>query len=179
MVVATTMYTTEELKQLITRGDPSTFYLRPAKTPGATYKVLWAKLRPNLVYSRRSCKVDILIPGTLNIPFVPPSLVPMIDELPVMPIISLLLLKLQGWEDHRNSTRSDMQHKQYMDIRDINQLLQIASQREARLEDELGWLPQEFVDTGRERLARYLQTIRPMHASRWAEIGFEVNVLIL
>ncbi|KAI0700211.1 hypothetical protein BC835DRAFT_1304235 [Cytidiella melzeri] len=179
LVVLTSIHTTEALKLLISRSDPSTFYLRPSKKVGETYKILYARLSPTLFYSRRSCKVDILIPGIINIPSVPPTLIHTMSELPVMPIIPLLLLKLQGWEDHRTSSRSDMRQKQYVDIRDIEQLLRIAVERGANLADDLGWLPQEFVSTGRARLARFLETLRPAHATRWAEIGFEVNEEIL
>jgi len=175
LVVLTTSHTTEDLKLLLSQIAPSTFYLRPPKSIGATYKVLFAKLRGNIHYSRRSCKVDILIPGVLNIPQIPPAHILHIDDLPVMPLIPLLLLKLQGWSDHRASSRSDMQQKQYMDIRDITQLLQIAVMRGARLEDAIEWLPQEFVVAGRARLARYLETLRPSQTSNWVEIGFEID----
>lgn len=68
-----------------------------------------------------------------------------------------------------------MQQKQYVDVRDISQLLQIAVSRGARLQDDLGWLPAEFVDAGRQRLARYLETLRPANAELWVQVGFQVG----
>ncbi|KAI0340247.1 hypothetical protein BDW22DRAFT_1334536 [Trametopsis cervina] len=176
IVVLTSAYTTEDLKLFLTRVEPSTFYLVASRQIGATYKVLWARLKGNLVHSRRSCKVDILIPGVLNIPHIPTANIITINELPLMPLIPLLLLKLQGWSDHRESSRSDMQAKQYVDVRDITQLLRICVTRGARLEDVVGWLPREFVDAGRERLARYLETLRPAQAHLWRDVGFEVTI---
>ncbi|KAI0088398.1 hypothetical protein BDY19DRAFT_994295 [Irpex rosettiformis] len=175
IVVLTSNHTTEDLKLFISRADPSTFYLRPSKKVGETYKILWARLRGNVFYTRRSCKVDILIPGILNIPSVPHHLVINLNNLPVMPIIPLLMLKLQGWEDHRLSSRFDMQQKQYVDIRDISQLLQVAINRGETLQDELVWLPEEFIDAGRVRLAKYLEILRPTNAGSWKVVGFEVN----
>lgn len=89
-----------------------------------------------------------------------------------MPIIPLLILKLQGWDDHRESTRTDMRAKQYVDIRDISQLLRIAVGQGASVESASEWLPADFVDAGRERLARYLEIVRPVQSQSWKEIGF-------
>ncbi|KAF7797996.1 hypothetical protein EIP86_009205 [Pleurotus ostreatoroseus] len=111
IVVITYQLSTEALKELLVKQASTSFYLRPAQTPGATYKVLFAKLAPR-GHRKRSCKVDVLVPGILNIPFVPTQHIVSLEDLPVMPLIALLLLKLQGWEDHRLSGRSDMQQKQ-------------------------------------------------------------------
>lgn len=168
-MVMTSAYTTEDLKRMLV-GKNSSFYLRPSRKVGETYKLVFYTLQPNFRYSRRSCKVDILIPGILNIPHISTYDIREIDNLPVMPLIPLLLLKLQGWADHRDSSRSDMQQKQYADIRDISQLVQIAIQSGVTLGDALDWLPTDFVDAGRARLARFLEIVRP--SQTWTEIGF-------
>ncbi|KAJ3536286.1 hypothetical protein NM688_g6859 [Phlebia brevispora] len=173
LIVVTSSYTTEMLKQLLVSTARATFYLRPAKTPGATYKVLFAKLSPG-DFRYRSCKVDILVPGILNIPSVPSHHILRIDGLPVMPLIALLLLKLQGWEDHRTSSRWDMQQKQYVDVRDINQLLQIAVGRGENVRNAT-WLPQDFITTGQERLNRFLSVLRPASSQSWKTIGFDTD----
>lgn len=175
IVVMTYVYSTETLKQHLVKQAGATFYLRPAKTPGATYKVLFAHLPPR-GHRKRSCKVDILVPGVLNIPFVSSHNIVRLESLPVMPLISLLLLKLQGWEDHRLSSRSDMQQKQYVDIRDIQQLLQIAVQRREDV-TLTTWLPREFVEAGQERLKRFLEIIRPTSSDLWNVIGFDTDGL--
>lgn len=168
----TQLHSTEYLKQLLATKASRTFYLRPAKTAGATYKVLFAHLKSRGSF-RRSCKVDVLIPGVLNIPFVDDHRIVHINNFPVMPLAALLLLKLQGWSDHRASARTDMQQKQYVDVRDVNQLLQIAVDKGVDIRTET-WLPQSFVEAGQEMLSRYLNALRPRSAHQWKSIGFDV-----
>ena len=169
----TSIYDTEYLKALLAKGQPKTFYLHAARTPGATYKVLFARLRP-LLSMKRFCKVDVLIPGVLNIPHIDNFRILRIDGLPVMPLLPLLLLKLQGWSDHRASTRLDMQQKQYVDIRDINQLLQIVVEKKEDVR-RATWLPQTFVAAGQEMLSRYLAIVRPASMQLWQNIGFDIG----
>ncbi|KAI0095210.1 hypothetical protein BDY19DRAFT_988973 [Irpex rosettiformis] len=92
LVVLTTAYDQERLKALLVERD-TTFYLSPAKTFGATYKVLWARLGYSFLPCD-SCKVDVLIPGIMNIPDVPNQRIVTIDRFPVMPIIPLLSSRL-------------------------------------------------------------------------------------
>ncbi|KAI0803200.1 hypothetical protein BC629DRAFT_1438256 [Irpex lacteus] len=114
IVILTTSYDTERLKAMLVARDP-TFYLRPAKTFGATYKVLWARIGYSYAQSD-ACKVDILTPGIMNIPDVPREHIVTIDGFPVMPMIPLLLLKLQAWTDHRAATKPYLHDKQYQDV---------------------------------------------------------------
>lgn len=174
IVVMTNLYTTEYIKNMISRNPG--FYLRPSKKPGETYKVLYYRLQPNLLYDRRSCKVDILIPGIMNIPHISSDRLVWKNTLPVLPILVLLLLKLQGWSDHRASTRSDMQQKQYVDIRDINQLVATAARSGEHISQAF-WLPDTFLARGREHLSMYLRIVRPAVTTPWIEIGFDVPEL--
>jgi len=176
VIVMTTTYTTEHLKALL--GRTPGFYLRPSGKPGETYKILYYRLQPNFLYSRRSCKVDILIPGIMNIPLLPSERIVWKETLPVLPLLVLLLLKLQGWSDHRASTRSDMQQKQYVDIRDINQLVVVAARSGEHL-SRVPWLPDAFLAQGYEHLALYLRIVRPAVTSYWREIGFDIVELSL
>ena len=66
-----------------------------------------------------------------------------------------------------------MQLKQYVDVRDINQLLQIAVEKREDVRDAT-WLPEGFVIAAQERLNRYISTLRPLSANLWREIGFQV-----
>ena len=163
----TSTYGQETLKTYLTQKDTS-FYTRPAKTPGATYRVLFYKLSG----FRRSCKVDVLVPeGDMNIPNVPSQHIVTLSGLPVMPLIPQLLLKLQAWSDHRVATRSDLQAKQYVDIRDVDALLAIAVRMGARAEDA-SWLPQLHFTKARERLSRYTWIASPETGSQWKKLGF-------
>ena len=178
LVVLTKIYGQESLKEMLVRGDPR-FYLVPSKTPFATYRVLWYKLtewssayaqtRIRAIYD---CKVDVLVPeGDMNIPNVPSQHIVTLSGLPVMPLIPQLLLKLQAWSDHRVATRSDLQVKQYVDIRDVDALLAIAVRMGARAEDA-SWLPQLHFTKARERLSRYTWIASPETGSQWKKLGF-------
>ncbi|KAI0792337.1 hypothetical protein C8Q75DRAFT_752408 [Abortiporus biennis] len=175
IIVMSNIYTTEQLKQMLVRGN-KLFYTRPAKTPGATFKVLFHKLPVREYHDvpRRYCKVDLLIPGVLNIPFISSERIVRLGSLPVLPIIPLLLLKLQGWSDHRASTRADLVAKQYTDIRDVAELLRIVVERGEHLDQAVEWLPAEFIDAAKERLTRYFEIVRPSQSvtQNWSTIGF-------
>ena len=169
-------YSQETLKEILVRED-SNFYLVRSKNWRATYRVLWYRLSAN-TYPRPSvdCKVDILIPGILNIPNVPQERVRTIEGLPVMPMIPQLLLKLQGWSDHRASSRSDMQLKQYVDVDDIDQLLAIAVDEGASVgAAECRWLPGSMTGAASARLWSYTLRASAGKKDQWRKIGFELR----
>lgn len=163
------LWDAETLKLKITQVD-SSFYCERPNNPAATYMKLYFRLSGNALFSKRACKVDIFLPGTLNLPFIPEVRVDRIQGLPVMPIIPLLLMKLQGWEDWRNRPIPEKREKQYTDIRDVQELLEIACMRGAAIHD-VWWLPREFVTEGKKRLARYLQ----LQVELWNKLGVDVG----
>ncbi|TFK51206.1 hypothetical protein OE88DRAFT_1659024 [Heliocybe sulcata] len=165
LVVMTSTYSQEELKELIRRAD-SRFYLVPSKKLFATYKVFYFRLTG----IRRSCKVDILLPGIMNIPTISSGRIVRVHDIPVMPLSAVLLLKLQGWSDHKGSTRPDMIEKQYVDERDITQLLRIAATQGLWMPGE-SWLPSEFLGTAHDRLLQFAEEY-PSSAPSWEAIGF-------
>lgn len=177
LVVLTNNYDQEELKQLLVDGDGD-FYLVPSQNPSATYSILWCRLpsytsgRRGRGRAQRGCKVDILVPGVLNIPNVPRRRIKMISGLPVMPLIPLLLLKLQGWSDHRDSRRADMQEKQYVDAEDIQELLEIAVERGQQVwQDNLSWMPRSLVWDSEVRVEEFREEY-PESMMDWEAIGF-------
>jgi len=153
----------EEIKRRLVSVNPS-FFLVPSTNPRNTYKVLWYNLRAASSHLRPShaCKVDILVPGVLNIPSVPKDHVVYSSikgaSIPVMPFLPLLLLKLQGWADHRISHRMDFRNKQYIDVRDIYELLRIAVQNSDLHVQNESWLPESFVAAGRRRVVQFILT---------------------
>ncbi|KAI0672063.1 hypothetical protein C8Q78DRAFT_1024839 [Trametes maxima] len=173
VVVFTERYDQEDLKAILV-GEDSDFYLVDSRDPSADYQVLWYCLPSGRRGGRRACKVDILVPGVLNIPFVPRRRVKVISRLPVMPLIPLLLLKLQGWSDHRESYREDMQEKQYVDVEDIHELLGIAIDRGQRAwQDNLNWVPHELLGDAQQRVYDYVAEY-PNSREDWEAIGFDV-----
>lgn len=172
-MVMTESHTQEELKQILARDRGSGFYTRAPRTYGATYRVLFCTLPGD----KRSCKVDVVIQGTMEIPLIPSSRFTYAQGLPIMPIIPLLILKLKGWDDHRLSGRTDFRQKQYVDVGDINMLLQIAVQEGENLGTDRAHLPNDFVLKGNERLSKFIEIVRPGRTSieSWHTIGFEVS----
>ncbi|KAH8094710.1 hypothetical protein BXZ70DRAFT_355039 [Cristinia sonorae] len=150
IVVMTYAHDTEELKRILVLHSPRSFQLRPSRKRGATYKILYYTF-----HSYKSCKVDILIPGIMNIPDIPSRRIPIIDGLPAMTFMPLLLLKLQAWDDHRKSERIDYRMKQHTDARDIQELLKIARERHEHKRDAL-WLPMSFLVAAEGRVASFI-----------------------
>jgi len=144
------------------------FFLVPSKKWYATYKVLWHG------YPFRRCKVDILVPGIMNIPRVPGDRVEHQGGFPVMPLLPLLMLKLQAWEDHRNHHEGYMQVKQYVDISDIRSLLKIARRKGIRYGDPTqSWIPSTFVAETKRRVTLWAARVGDTENADWAAIGFE------
>ncbi|KAK0430472.1 hypothetical protein EV421DRAFT_283233 [Armillaria borealis] len=162
-------FTQEELKRRVVAANTS-FYLIASKDPYATYKVLWYRL-PGY---RRSCKVDLLFPGIMNIPPVPSNSIVHrrhpsdYQTLPLMPFIPLLLLKLQAWMDHGESPKYYMNAKQPTDVRDITELLNIFVT--AGNLGELGsWIPESFLKAGRSRRREFVK-LYPHTANHWSRV---------
>ncbi|KAI0752461.1 hypothetical protein C8Q80DRAFT_1267008 [Daedaleopsis nitida] len=178
LVILSTLYDQETLKRILVREDPH-FYLVSSKNPRATYKVLWYSLATRSYrypLPTIDCKVDILIPGVLDVPDVPLPRVLTLSGLPVMPLVPQLLLKLQGWSDHRLSHRSDMQAKQYVDIRDIDALLEIALEKGARVKggEEDDWIPESMITLANTRLRFYTRYASRYSVGKWRTLGLSV-----
>ncbi|EKM57340.1 uncharacterized protein PHACADRAFT_255052, partial [Phanerochaete carnosa HHB-10118-sp] len=107
----------------------------------------------------------------MNIPAVPTASVLRIDELPVMPLIPLILLKLQAWEDHLLASKFYLRVKHYTDAADLAQLLPIAIRRGNSIRQE-SWIPETFVAAARKRLEVYLVWY-PTQARQWEQIGLK------
>jgi len=165
-----TSWDVEDVKQLLERENEN-FFLVPSTNPRNTYQVLWYSLSTR---NFRACKVDILVPGTVDIPQIPISSTTYTsdrDRIPLVPFMVLLLLKLRGWDDHRNHHRQDMIDKQHVDVQDINELLGMCND-EDHLSNE-SWLPKWFIKKSRKRVRQYVNSF-PNSANDWRSIGFEV-----
>ncbi|KAH8094705.1 hypothetical protein BXZ70DRAFT_354824 [Cristinia sonorae] len=167
ILVLSTQYHTESLKQYIA-GQSSNFFLRDSQKIGATYKILYCRIG-----SAQECKVDILTPGILNIPHIPTNRLLFSDKLPVMPIIPLLLLKLQTWANHCDSDMPGKRAKVPYDVQDVDQLLGIAISRDdEQMSQAATWLPAAFIQAGRNHAVRYLQeSSTSKTANDWRSIG--------
>ncbi|KAL0578771.1 hypothetical protein V5O48_003224 [Marasmius crinis-equi] len=163
----------EDIKVLVVETDDN-FYLVPSTNPRATYQKLFY-----LLPGRRSCKVDILLPGRatdLNIPVIPRDEVEYIDpygDIPVMPFIPLLLMKLQGWIDHREAVESHKRAKVPRDVTDLFQLLRLAVDSYEFDLSHADWLPYHFLETAGERVEVFVEK-HPESTTYWREIGFDI-----
>jgi hypothetical protein len=168
----TESYGQEQIKALLVAQDPK-FFLARSRNRRATYQILYYRL-----HSRGFCKVDILLPGIMDIPSVPLSRITYtrIPGVPVMPLLAVLLLKLQGWTDHRDSEREDFQEKQYMDVDDIRETLAILRRvyPKETLKSE-SWIPPSFVNAAKWRVDEFVEAF-PDTKERWRDIGFDVPV---
>ena len=119
--------------------------------------------------------MDILLPGVLNIPFVPTNLITRIGGIPLMPLFAVLLLKLQGWTDHRDSEREDWREKQHVDVKDIEELLEIVVDKYPdQVIDRQRWVPDSMIHVAQNRVDEFVE-ILPETVDDWLDIGFEVD----
>jgi len=161
----------ESLKQILVDEDDN-FFLVDSQNPDATYQVLWYRISSDV-----RCKVDILTTGqstSLNIPRVPNNRIQYIHphkDLPVMPLLALLLLKLQGWVDHRHSLRNYEQAKVQQDVTDIREMLRIAVEEEVNIDDwDSKWMPRWFVNQMIERVEEHIRKF-PGSQIYWESLG--------
>ncbi|QRV98116.1 PTCB-BRCT domain protein [Ceratobasidium sp. AG-Ba] len=163
----------EELKRILVNAD-SQFYLIPAKNPLDTYKVLWFRTS-----SDARVKVDLLQPGIMSIPSFSPSEIEYKStqattysstraRIPVAPFGLVLLLKLQAWEQHKDSSEYRFREKQHTDSRDIDVLLPLAAASNANFDS----LPEEFLQEAHRRVILYTRTF-PSSDEGWKRLGFK------
>ncbi|GBE84653.1 hypothetical protein SCP_0606320 [Sparassis crispa] len=177
----------ERLKQMLIEGDSSFFLRAPSRNQNADYRVLWYKLSSRPEQRERKCKVDILVPGLMSLPRVPVEHITDVVvsprpgqahqvALPVMPLVPLLLMKLKGWKDHRDSDQAHMQVKQGDDVNDIARLLRIVKNQGAFgvRHSSLNWLPDEFVAEAHGRVHEFVKRF-PALAEKWEQLDFEVR----
>ncbi|KAI0321528.1 hypothetical protein OF83DRAFT_1051136 [Amylostereum chailletii] len=169
IVVMTNRYDPEYIKQSLVDADDR-FFTTASVDRTATYRKLYFRL-PGFASSGRRIKVDILVPPTLEIPWVSPAEIIPIDGIPVMPLFPLLVLKLQGWWDHRRSNRADFRAKESSDIEDIRGLVAEAKVERLWLSDETEW-GDDFMDMGEMLVGKFMRIEGFKRAFR--NLGFNV-----
>lgn len=153
----------EDIKRRIVAADLA-FFLVASTNYRNSYKILWYNLGAPGSPGLCACKVDILIPGVMSIPRISPGQrvsfkqrenKPLVPQ--VMPLLPLLLLKLQAWSDHRSALYRDKIVKQYVDVVDIEELLEIClgKMKEHLKGARVLGLPTPFVEAGKRRIAEF------------------------
>lgn len=170
VVVCHTGYDPEGIKQAIVDADDR-YFLKPSRRRDATHEVLFCRL-PGWRAYRRCVKVDILVPPTLELPEINSSEISVINDIPVMPLFDLLVMKTQGWWHHRTSQRKDFRAKVGADVTDIDALLDRADDENISYQDESGAYRHsyEFMDYALTLARKFVR----QHGQRgkWRSIGF-------
>ena len=128
----------------------------------------------------RCVKVDILTSGTMIFPEGGTVGLPeilefdtfQIDDIPVMPLFDLLVMKTQGWWHHSISSRGDYQAKVDLDVVDIDALLDRAKEEGVDYDDESEVFrhSSEFMEWALELADLFVQ--RHRGRGKWRAIGF-------
>ncbi|CAA7265042.1 unnamed protein product [Cyclocybe aegerita] len=167
--------TAAELKELVLRTNSRNFFLKMPRDPTAEYRILWYRKH----YLGAECKVDILVPGTMYLPFLYPDCVRWISGVPLAPFPVVFLHKVQGWDDHRlaeDAYNKGKQHKDAGDLRRMLALKQFAEEVRKEIKFTPGFMPyfgEEFMKLTRERVKAHCQAF-PDRARDWEALGFEV-----
>ena len=183
-MIVKTRTSAETIKDSIVSRDDR-YYLVPSTNPQNTYQVLWFRLTAvdserelvGRATKERSCKVDILIPGTISIPWIPYDRIIRHDDrpsIPLTPIVTLIMLKLRGWADHKNDPRKDIREKLKRDEDDLEEMLTLAV-NEWDIRSTEDWWPWWFVSEGDKRIADFVKEW-PGSKAYWNELGFDLDV---
>ncbi|KAH0578364.1 hypothetical protein H2248_003978 [Termitomyces sp. 'cryptogamus'] len=168
--------TAEELKRNLVVLDPYHFFTTPSKDPQAAYCILWYRLtNAPAQTAQTACKIDLLLPGTLNLPNFPPSLIHWDEGLPLVPFSLLLVQKLQAWDDHRRSRNPIKWQRQRTDMEDLDGLTCLSSfdsLKSSQPWSDTTLFSPEFQKLTKERVINYCTSF-PSSAPAWTSIGFE------
>ncbi|KAK0231910.1 hypothetical protein EDD85DRAFT_775252 [Armillaria nabsnona] len=170
----------EAVKECLVNHDPFHFSLHKARTPGATYRVLWYRQRLDIGDTdvTKQTKVDIVIAGTMMLPSLSTSSIIVKEALPLVPLEVLLLHKLQGWHDHITATEPHKQRKQIADVADIRCTLKIVLRSLAGTERSwahvaLRFFQEEFQRLTMDRVKLFSFMFEDCRDD-WYQLGFEV-----
>ncbi|KAF8991009.1 hypothetical protein BDQ17DRAFT_1255301, partial [Cyathus striatus] len=189
----TNQLTTEQIKDLIVASD-TRFFLKMPKDPRNTYRILWfrhpTERKTGGINKKAECKVDILIPGIMNLPDLGEKTPHhrhryFGGDAPRPPIPIILLQKLQGWSDHRVASEPYKMEKQAQDAEDVKCLLELQhemsclvsssplSSSSRNVWSNSTWFPEELQVVNGRRVRLYCYYF-PEMSGQWARLGFEV-----
>lgn len=123
-------------------------------------------------------KIDLVLPGTMNLPALPLESIAWNGDLPVVPYSVLLLQKLQAWDDHLKALERRYTRKVPVDVEDVRWLLS-----PGRFMDYLKltqpWNNRRlfsdiFLLLSMERVKDFCFAF-PEHSTPWRELGFETD----
>lgn len=164
----------EDIKEVIVEADDR-YYLERSRKRGENHHKLYCRLPGWTTDKTRCVKVDILVPPTLNLPMIKWSEICIINDIPCMPIFDLLVMKVQGWRNRRESERAVDHAKLNDDVSDTYALLECAKQENVSFvdeSDESRHTP-EFISHARDLVNKFVHVNGKHH--KWRALGFPVS----
>ncbi|KAK0452179.1 uncharacterized protein EV420DRAFT_695250 [Desarmillaria tabescens] len=169
----------EPLKRFLVAQNPDNFYLVDAKTPRARWKVLWYQDHGRDGNLERT-KVDIMKPGTMQLPMIFSEAIVDKQGLPVVPLSILLLHKLRGWEDNMKSRKAYLRRKHNANVGDIGSLLRIVIEGMGKQEKKNSKRWKRFAQEqfskifqdGTKRRVKLFSERYPEYGDMWKELGW-------
>ena len=145
------------------------FYTVPARNPRNRWNVLWWRTESSEPGFQRF-KVDILVPGVMDLPYILPRYIMEIDELPCAPLDLLLFHKLKAWNDRLYVRRPDLRAKLPGDIQDIGDLLWLANWEGLDVTEGRQYITDPFREASYRRVKKFCLEY-PEYAGLWIGLG--------
>ena len=163
----------ERIKETIANADRP-YFLKLSKRRKETYKILMCRL-PGWHAYHSYVKVDIFTSGTINLPTIFASDTPRINNIPVMPLFDLLVMKRWGWWHHRILLREDFLTKVKTDVFNVDALLDRAEEEGVEYDDERAACRHtcEFMEWALVLARRFVRRYR--RRGKWKAIGFPLR----
>jgi hypothetical protein len=158
----------ESIKRRLCQEDNRFFTIR-ARNPNNRWKVLYWRTGSSESGFERF-KIDILIPGVMDLPYIHPDYFIKFDKLPCAPLIFLLFHKLKGWDDRRCSGRPHFVAKVPGDVRDISDLLRIANDLGLKVTKSKPYISRSFRDDSYDRVTEF-SIEHPEYMWLWMGLG--------
>jgi hypothetical protein len=165
-------YDQETIKRMMTVQNEC-FYLKNPSTPGANWKKLYYRTKDSTGHPA-AIKIDVLIPGSAEIPPFNPFWINDRYILPVAPLLLVLLHKVLGWRERFNSPDYYQYKKHWRDASDVEYLVSHTSKM--RVTIDYGVLPENFIDSARTWVREFMAEY-PRAEIRWywENIGFHTS----
>ena len=113
-------------------------------------------------------KVDILVPGVLDLPSIHSDHMIKTGKLPCL--LVLILHKLKGWDSRRHSRRPGFRAKLPGDVRDTGDLLQIVNNPGLRITKPRAYVSQAFSAVSYDRVRAFSRQHQG-YALLWMGLG--------
>jgi hypothetical protein len=159
--------------------NPAARYTKLYFHPDATvFMGPTTRIRPWSI--KGSIKVDILVPGALQIPHFPPHHIKHVKPLnipftfPVVPSALLIIMKLHAWSQCRAASSQYFFERQYKHKADLDALIAIAQIRKL-IKEVCPFIPRRIIGRGRRQVGEYIKEFPDSKIGHvWADMRFQM-----